>query len=133
MKWSVWDISAFRTRACGSYLALPGFTALQHVSDTTADRRIKLITLRGDGCSFSPGGVHPADVPPSVRSQYLLGSNAQGSAEQRKGRFPIWPEWSEVDINAEKWDAGKTGKEKDKTAKSPVFVSEPGGARLGLR
>ncbi|XP_053447366.1 androglobin isoform X2 [Nycticebus coucang] len=49
-------------------------------------------------------------------------SNVQpGSVEQRKGKFPIWPEWSESDINAEKWDAGKGGKEKDKTGKSPTF------------
>jgi hypothetical protein len=49
-----------------------------------------------------------------------------GSFEQKKGKFPIWPEWSEADINAEKWDAGKGGKEKDKTAKSPIFVSRRG-------
>ncbi|XP_058163600.1 androglobin isoform X10 [Dasypus novemcinctus] len=49
-------------------------------------------------------------------------SNVQsGSAEQKKWKFPIWPEWSETDINAEKWDAGKGGKEKDKTGKSPTF------------
>ncbi|NXY41508.1 ADGB protein, partial [Ceuthmochares aereus] len=35
-------------------------------------------------------------------------------------RFPIWPEWNEADINAEKWDAGKAGKEKEKHMKSPV-------------
>ncbi|XP_040584054.1 androglobin isoform X3 [Mesocricetus auratus] len=44
-----------------------------------------------------------------------------GSGEQKKGKFPIWPEWSEADINAEKWDAGKGVKEKDKTGKSPIF------------
>ncbi|NWR73225.1 ADGB protein, partial [Centropus unirufus] len=27
-------------------------------------------------------------------------------------KFPIWPEWNEADINAEKWDLGKTGKDK---------------------
>lgn len=59
---------------------------------------------------------------PSVSSQYPFSSNLQPS-EQKKGRFPIWPEWSEADINAEKWDAGKGGKEKDKTGKSPVLVS----------
>ena len=52
--------------------------------------------------------------------QYPFSSNLQPS-EQKKGRFPIWPEWSEADINAEKWDAGKGGKEKDKTGKSPVL------------
>ncbi|NXN37217.1 ADGB protein, partial [Rhinoptilus africanus] len=35
-------------------------------------------------------------------------------------RFPIWPEWNEADINAEKWDAGKAAKEKEKTGKSPI-------------
>ncbi|PNJ78909.1 ADGB isoform 3, partial [Pongo abelii] len=44
-----------------------------------------------------------------------------GSIEQKKGKFPIWPEWSEADINSEKWDSGKGAKEKDKTGKSPVF------------
>nr|XP_048281124.1 androglobin isoform X3 [Myodes glareolus] len=53
---------------------------------------------------------------------YPFGSNVPpGSVEQKKGKFPIWPEWSEADINAEKWDAGKGGKEKDKTGKSPIF------------
>lgn len=62
--------------------------------------------------------------PCSVSSQYLFGGNVQpGSVEQKKGKFPIWPEWNEADINAEKWDAGKGGKEKDKMGKSPVFVS----------
>lgn len=64
--------------------------------------------------------------PPSlsVCSQYPFGSNIQTTVEQKKGKFPIWPEWSEADINAEKWDAGKSGKEKDKTGKSPIFVSK---------
>ncbi|NXN18165.1 ADGB protein, partial [Indicator maculatus] len=35
-------------------------------------------------------------------------------------RFPIWPEWNEADINAEKWDTGKAGKEKEKPGKSPI-------------
>ncbi|XP_020666074.3 androglobin isoform X1 [Pogona vitticeps] len=48
--------------------------------------------------------------------------NPQGaSLEARRARFPIWPEWNEADINAEKWDAGKGGKEKDKTGKSPIL------------
>uniref|UniRef100_A0A8C0GB82 Androglobin n=1 Tax=Chelonoidis abingdonii TaxID=106734 RepID=A0A8C0GB82_CHEAB len=48
--------------------------------------------------------------------------NCLGSAsESKKGKFPIWPEWNEADINAEKWDAGKVGKEKDKAGKSPVL------------
>lgn len=45
------------------------------------------------------------------------------ASESKKGKFPIWPEWNEADINAEKWDTGKVGKEKDKAGKSPVLVS----------
>ncbi|XP_077206610.1 androglobin isoform X3 [Paroedura picta] len=41
--------------------------------------------------------------------------------EAKKGRFPIWPEWNEADINAEKWDAGKGAKEKDKAGRSPIL------------
>lgn len=59
---------------------------------------------------------------------FLSGSgstvNPQSAAtEARKGRFPIWPEWNEADINIEKWDAGKGGKEKDKIGRSPILVS----------
>nr|XP_056708582.1 androglobin [Euleptes europaea] len=43
------------------------------------------------------------------------------STEAKRGRFPIWPEWNEADINAEKWDAGKGGKEKDKSGRSPIL------------
>ncbi|XP_008121170.2 androglobin isoform X2 [Anolis carolinensis] len=63
---------------------------------------------------------------------YLSGSassvNPPG-AETRRGRFPIWPEWNEADINIEKWDAGKGGKEKDKTGRSPLlhFFEDPEG------
>lgn len=60
----------------------------------------------------------------SSHNVYPVGSHVQSSsAEQKKGKFQIWPEWSESDINAEKWDAGKGGKEKDKAGKSPVLVS----------
>ncbi|XP_054857553.1 androglobin isoform X2 [Eublepharis macularius] len=57
---------------------------------------------------------------------YLTGSasavNPQAvSTEAKKGRFPIWPEWNEADINAEKWDAGKGGKEKDKSGRIPLL------------
>ncbi|KAF2974503.1 hypothetical protein EK904_010063 [Melospiza melodia maxima] len=34
------------------------------------------------------------------------------AASNEKWRFPIWPEWSDADISAEKWDTGKAGKEK---------------------
>ncbi|EPY80660.1 hypothetical protein CB1_000812005 [Camelus ferus] len=65
--------------------------------------------------------INSAHGSDKSKDQYVFGSNVQPS-EQKKGRFPIWPEWSEADINAEKWDAGKGGKEKDKTGKSPVLL-----------
>ncbi|XP_071598540.1 androglobin [Heliangelus exortis] len=48
------------------------------------------------------------------------GKETTGGAFNEKWRFPIWPEWNEADVNAEKWDAGKVGKEKEKARKSPV-------------
>ncbi|XP_043448488.1 androglobin isoform X1 [Prionailurus bengalensis] len=66
--------------------------------------------------------INSAHGSDKSKDQYLFGGNVQpGSIEQKKGKFPIWPEWNEADINAEKWDAGKGGKEKDKMGKSPVF------------
>lgn len=60
----------------------------------------------------------------SVSSQFIFGGNTPSTVEQKKWKFPIWPEWNEIDINTEKWDAGKIGKEKDKAGKSPIFVSK---------
>ncbi|NWI85295.1 ADGB protein, partial [Pitta sordida] len=46
-------------------------------------------------------------------------------------RLPIWPEWNDADINAEKWDAGKAGKEKSgKGQISPLFDDPEGKIRL---
>ncbi|GCC30603.1 hypothetical protein chiPu_0009054 [Chiloscyllium punctatum] len=42
-----------------------------------------------------------------------------GITESRKSRYPLWPEWNEADVNAEKWDLVKPIKEKDKAVKSP--------------
>ncbi|XP_049656519.1 androglobin [Accipiter gentilis] len=63
----------------------------------------------------------------SRNSSGLLGASAREAtmsshvgASNEKWRFPIWPEWNEADINAEKWDTGKVGKEKEKTGKSPI-------------
>ncbi|NXW18540.1 ADGB protein, partial [Circaetus pectoralis] len=63
----------------------------------------------------------------SRNSSGLLGASAKEAtmsshvgASNKKWRFPIWPEWNEADISAEKWDTGKAGKEKEKTGKSPI-------------
>ncbi|XP_058522922.1 androglobin isoform X1 [Ochotona princeps] len=63
------------------------------------------------------------------KEQYPFGNVQSGFNEQKKGKFPIWPEWNEADINTEKWDTGKGGKEKDKTGKSPIyhFFEDPEG------
>ncbi|XP_030912100.1 androglobin [Geospiza fortis] len=53
------------------------------------------------------------------------------AASNEKWRFPIWPEWNDADINAEKWDAGKAGKEKPgKGQVSPGFDDPEGKIQL---
>ncbi|NXL80730.1 ADGB protein, partial [Leptocoma aspasia] len=48
-----------------------------------------------------------------------------------KLKFPVWPEWNDADINAEKWDTGKAGKEKPgKGQISPGFDDPEGKIRL---
>ncbi|KAM8945513.1 androglobin [Pelodytes ibericus] len=59
----------------------------------------------------------------------LVASVLASSVELKKGKFQIWPEWNEAEINSEKWDMGKAGKEKDKSGKSPGlhFFEDPEG------
>ncbi|XP_059699273.1 androglobin [Haemorhous mexicanus] len=53
------------------------------------------------------------------------------AASNENWRFPIWPEWNDADINAEKWDAGKAGKEKPgKGQISPGFDDPEGKIKL---
>ncbi|XP_039603469.1 androglobin isoform X2 [Polypterus senegalus] len=49
--------------------------------------------------------------------------------ESKKGKFSIWPEWSEADVNAEKWDGPKGAKDREKSTKSPSvqFFEDPEG------
>ena len=41
----------------------------------------------------------------------------------------IWPEWSDSELNAEKWDAGAKKGEKGKPS-TPVFFEDPEGVPL---
>ncbi|XP_074043888.1 androglobin [Macrotis lagotis] len=66
--------------------------------------------------------INSTHVFEKSKDQSSFGSSTQsGLTEIRRGKFPIWPEWNEADINAEKWDGGKGGKEKDKSGKSPIL------------
>ncbi|RMC12803.1 hypothetical protein DUI87_10328 [Hirundo rustica rustica] len=56
---------------------------------------------------------------------------SKAAASHEKWRFPIWPEWNDADVNAEKWDGGKAGKEKPgKGQISPGFDDPEGKIRL---
>ncbi|KAL5010667.1 hypothetical protein ScPMuIL_012972 [Solemya velum] len=60
----------------------------------------------------------PWCVAATPREAASLAASAAGG-DGRKPRLSIWPEWSDADVNAEKWDVAHKGKEKDK-GKSPV-------------
>ncbi|CAH1799230.1 unnamed protein product [Owenia fusiformis] len=52
-----------------------------------------------------------------------------GATEKARQKVIIWPEWSDTDVNGEKWDGPHKGKEKDK-GKSPVvqhYFDDPEG------
>uniref|UniRef100_W5NGY4 Androglobin n=1 Tax=Lepisosteus oculatus TaxID=7918 RepID=W5NGY4_LEPOC len=59
----------------------------------------------------------------------MITSASEGLNEPRKGRFPIWPEWNETDINAEKWEGTKGSKDREKSGKSPCiqYFEDPEG------
>ncbi|KAK0141553.1 Androglobin [Merluccius polli] len=60
----------------------------------------------------------------------LVGNVSEGRlGEQRRWRYPVWPEWSEADISVEKWDAAKGAKD-GKLGRSPqsvMFFEDPEG------
>ncbi|XP_071819104.1 androglobin-like isoform X13 [Apostichopus japonicus] len=66
---------------------------------------------------------------PSGRAASIAAS-VVGSQEGKKQKLLIWPEWSDADINAEKWDTPHKAKEKEK-GKSPSsmqhFFDDPDG------
>ncbi|TRZ16650.1 hypothetical protein HGM15179_010476, partial [Zosterops borbonicus] len=49
------------------------------------------------------------------------------AASHEKSRFPIWPEWNDADINAEKWDTGKPAKEKPGKPQLSTGFDDPEG------
>ncbi|XP_062913344.1 androglobin [Mobula hypostoma] len=73
---------------------------------------------------LSPSPVH------SGATSFILSCGVAGDiTEAKKGRYPLWPEWNEADVNAEKWEGAKPAKEKDKSSKSPSlqFFDDPEG------
>ncbi|CAL8392568.1 unnamed protein product [Gadus morhua 'NCC'] len=60
----------------------------------------------------------------------LVGSVSDGLGELRRCRCVVWPEWSEAEVNGEKWDGAK-GPKDGKLGKSPsvatMFYEEPEG------
>ncbi|XP_059842346.1 androglobin isoform X2 [Hypanus sabinus] len=67
---------------------------------------------------LSPSPVH------SGATSFILSCGIAGDiTEAKKGRYPLWPEWNEADVNAEKWEVAKPAKEKEKSIKSPSLQS----------
>ncbi|NXE22524.1 ADGB protein, partial [Ardeotis kori] len=64
------------------------------------------------------GGRNISGLPGASAKEAAMSSRV--GASNGKWKFPIWPEWNEADINAEKWDAGKVGKEREKNGKSAI-------------
>ncbi|XP_064196568.1 androglobin isoform X2 [Anguilla rostrata] len=58
----------------------------------------------------------------------LVASGSEGLGEGKRAKFPIWPEWSDAEVNAEKWEAAKGSKD-GKAGKSPFvpFFEDPEG------
>ncbi|XP_075931051.1 androglobin isoform X2 [Petromyzon marinus] len=86
-------------------------------------------------------GTHHGPVQAARLRERLLQSRAEkrttsqggtgaagGVVEGRAGRFPPWPEWSDAEVNAEKWDGPRAGGGKEK-GRSPSlnFFEDPEG------
>ncbi|XP_024256090.1 androglobin [Oncorhynchus tshawytscha] len=65
---------------------------------------------------------------PNKEASSLVASASEGPGELRRCRYPIWPEWSEAEVNTEKWDGAKGAKD-GKMGKSPFlpFFEDPEG------
>ncbi|XP_017669267.1 PREDICTED: androglobin isoform X5 [Lepidothrix coronata] len=64
---------------------------------------------------------------PTSGSPKQAPASSQVGASNKKWAFPIWPEWNDADINAEKWDPGKPGKEKAGKGQISQFFDDPEG------
>ncbi|KAJ8355711.1 hypothetical protein SKAU_G00185050 [Synaphobranchus kaupii] len=64
----------------------------------------------------------------SKETASLVASGSDGPGESRRTKFPIWPEWSDAEVNAEKWEVAKGSKD-GKAGKSPSvpFFEDPEG------
>ncbi|XP_017568480.2 androglobin isoform X1 [Pygocentrus nattereri] len=65
---------------------------------------------------------------PTKEVSSLVVSASEGPGDLKRSRFPIWPEWNEAEVSAEKWDAAKGAKD-GKAGKSPLsqFFEDPEG------
>ena len=52
------------------------------------------------------------------RFKKLRATSIVAAIEPKKQKLPLWPEWNEADLNAEKWEVGGKAKE-PKVGKSP--------------
>ncbi|XP_064627067.1 androglobin-like isoform X5 [Lineus longissimus] len=60
---------------------------------------------------------------PDSRAASIAASVGGSQDGAKRQKFVIWPEWSDADVNAERWDVAHKGKEKDK-GKSPVVPGQ---------
>ncbi|XP_027595332.1 androglobin isoform X2 [Pipra filicauda] len=67
---------------------------------------------------------------PTSGSPKQAPASSQVGASNEKWTFPIWPEWNDADINAEKWDPGKPGKEKAGKGQISFFDDPEGKIKL---
>jgi hypothetical protein len=47
-----------------------------------------------------------------------------GGQDAKKRVINVWPEWSDADVNAEKWEVAHRGAKKEEKGKSPVVCSQ---------
>ncbi|MGH0171138.1 UNVERIFIED_CONTAM: hypothetical protein FKN15_060638 [Acipenser sinensis] len=82
-----------------------------------------------DGWTMTPVPSASTNYKNYKKTSSLVASTAGAVIEPEKGKFPIWPEWNEADINAEKWEGAKVSKDRDKSGKSPSlnFFEDPEG------